>query len=460
MNSLINIIETIAQINIYPMFKAWNIVNVLLFAFWLAFSFHKLKPKLGTFMAGFFAINFSFAIVSLIDEFWFIANIDLMLNSPLYSFFERWGWKIFYLYFVFKYSRQYFGDLINIRSKKFILAEFGLALSALIPIFFFKPYNIKDYVGAPYPLWVLYIFGDILQWSLSTLGFVFLWKGSPRIPSNFFYGLKEYYRMWKWKIKTIKRSNKLNLFKSKLFYEMIRQTASKFGLKFNASPETREDNPVIMKMVDGDFYYEYEDIPQVHSTIDKIFTDKVYGRRPKGIVIDIGAHVGVYSRYASAFSKVFAIEPQINNFIKLKKNSNYHNIVPIKMVISSKDGHAKLYSSFFDSNCSITQEGRNDFSIVESMRLDSFIDKFIPRKYINLIKIDAEGAEMEILKSGEKYLKNGRIMGVVIASYHYNGEHLDVEKYLKRMGFSVMTDMSKEIVTFGIKTSTPMVVSA
>jgi len=77
------------------------------------------------------------------------------------------------------------------------------------------------------------------------------------------------------------------------------------------------------------------------------------------IIIDIGAHIGKYSIIASKINpnaKIYAIEPEKDNFNLLNKNiklNKVKNIFPIKVALSDKKGVARLYK------CKINKNGRN-----------------------------------------------------------------------------------------------------
>ncbi len=56
---------------------------------------------------------------------------------------------------------------------------------------------------------------------------------------------------------------------------------------------------------------------------------------------------------------------------------------------------------------------------------------------VDLVKIDAEGAELDILRGGSRSLD--RVDRVVIAAYHFPGEERLCRDYLRGRGFEVST---------------------
>jgi FkbM family methyltransferase len=127
------------------------------------------------------------------------------------------------------------------------------------------------------------------------------------------------------------------------------------------------------------------------------------------IVIDVGAAFGFYSIVASKMvgqqGKVVAIEPQPDSFEMLNKNiklNSLTNISTLNYAVSSKKTTLKLYSSY-----SILQEraGQNPQQHIEvsADTLDNLLGQLDLDK-ANWIKVDVEGAELEVLKGAEGIL--------------------------------------------------------
>lgn len=132
------------------------------------------------------------------------------------------------------------------------------------------------------------------------------------------------------------------------------------------------------------------------------------------VVFDIGANIGYLSIYISKLigsqGKVFAFEPESNNYYKLQKNialNKINNILTYKVACSNKEEELKLYLSEGinkGTHSLIKKEylQQEQFEIVNTIKLDDFIVKN-NIDYINLIKIDVEGAELEVIQ-GMSYL--------------------------------------------------------
>ena len=121
------------------------------------------------------------------------------------------------------------------------------------------------------------------------------------------------------------------------------------------------------------------------------------------VVIDCGANVGelyLALEYKNINVKYYAFEPDIDSFECLKKNikgnDNLKNIG-----LSDRDGNATLYLGTSTGDSSMEYFGSENENTIEIKRLDSFnFNK------VHLLKIDAEGHELEVLKGASDILNN------------------------------------------------------
>lgn len=143
------------------------------------------------------------------------------------------------------------------------------------------------------------------------------------------------------------------------------------------------------------------------------------------VVIDCGANVGVVSGYfASKGAKVYSFEPDPNAFAMLKKRFEYNdNVTCINKGVWKENSKMKLYfHSEFDGNnipwsvgSSIIKEKGNvntdNYTEVDLIDLSEFINGF--NTPIKVLKIDIEGAEIEVLNKlidTRKYENIGKIL--------------------------------------------------
>lgn len=153
---------------------------------------------------------------------------------------------------------------------------------------------------------------------------------------------------------------------------------------------------------------------------------KSYLRHQSGVLIDVGANQGSYTKEALAIQsnlKIYCFEPHPKTFQILKKNiSNFKNVKTINKGLSSSNGILTLYdyqdndgslhaSLFREVITSIHHAGDAIKHEVEVITLDDLIDKEKIDE-VSLLKIDTEGNELEILRGGAKALSSGKIKAI------------------------------------------------
>lgn len=118
------------------------------------------------------------------------------------------------------------------------------------------------------------------------------------------------------------------------------------------------------------------------------------------VVIDIGANVGELSLWLSrqGVNQVYSYEPDKVEYSALAKNCEKNpNIVPFQMAMFSTVGKMKLYSDNKNGDSGLIFSGRYEEEYeVDVATLDCMINE-LGLKKIKVLKIEAEGAEPEIL---------------------------------------------------------------
>lgn len=121
---------------------------------------------------------------------------------------------------------------------------------------------------------------------------------------------------------------------------------------------------------------------------------------PDQAVVDIGANIGYYTlifaRIVSPSGRVFAFEPDIDNFNLLHKNievNKYENVVLIQKAVSNHTGESKLYLDRFSNLDHRLYKSSNDDKgvSIRTVRLDDYFNQMDIQ--IDFIKIDIQGAE-------------------------------------------------------------------
>lgn len=151
------------------------------------------------------------------------------------------------------------------------------------------------------------------------------------------------------------------------------------------------------------------------------------------IVIDVGAHIGLFSLYASQSCKkglVYAFEPMIENYKMLESNfqlNNIQNIITENSAISKSTSKIILYQNQDESGHSKFVTTDNPIEVNSKSLNDFFGENKL--KACHLLKLDCEGAEYEIIDSlNEKYFD---IIEKMIIEYHLADSNPELLENLK-----------------------------
>ncbi|RLE90918.1 MAG: hypothetical protein DRN04_14005 [Thermoprotei archaeon] len=161
------------------------------------------------------------------------------------------------------------------------------------------------------------------------------------------------------------------------------------------------------------------------------------------VVIDIGAHVGLYSLLASLYAKkVISIEPHPVNYRLLEINkfiNNAQNIHPINTaIIGTKFVRSvRLCQSVHSGGASIMIESSSKCYDVPAQTLNEIVENYIDDVDSDvLLKMDVEGAEFDIFRSLDIGLL-GRIRFIVMELHLKYGPLYDIVEKLKLANFQI-----------------------
>jgi FkbM family methyltransferase len=186
-------------------------------------------------------------------------------------------------------------------------------------------------------------------------------------------------------------------------------------------------------------------------TVVEVWVQKVYGKldflkqidRP--IIVDIGANIGCFSLYAwskNQRAKIFAVEPEANNFSILKDNVHINhadlNISCLNFALSGDGGLQKLYLDKETNSGKNSFFGHGRYMEVESLSLEHLFT-YAKIDYCDLLKIDIEGGEYDVLyKSNDEIfhkISNIILEWHIIPSVDSPDE---LKRFLEGKGFSVL----------------------
>lgn len=174
------------------------------------------------------------------------------------------------------------------------------------------------------------------------------------------------------------------------------------------------------------------------------------------LVFDIGANQGIFALYAaSKGAKVYAVEPDPANFAILQNNIAINGlnekIIPINCAVASEAGSLTLYiperngqtltglitttkeisKQYLDMGITALRELQ-----IEALRLSDLFDKY-KIQTIDLLKIDCEGAELDILSGGGP--AEFRRVRHIIMETHSGYAESSLYRRVQALGFQVIS---------------------
>ncbi len=132
--------------------------------------------------------------------------------------------------------------------------------------------------------------------------------------------------------------------------------------------------------------------------------------RPGDTILDIGANLGAYTLlfggWTGAWGRVFAFAPAPSPFAGLTAhvalNGLSGHVVTLQQAVSASDGTAEFIADGVDGSNRLTTDrtGAAATLTVTKTSVDSFCDRMGITPH--LIKIDAEGAELDVLRGARR----------------------------------------------------------
>jgi FkbM family methyltransferase len=212
--------------------------------------------------------------------------------------------------------------------------------------------------------------------------------------------------------------------------------------------------------------YNYEFYCRINKDDFKIMTihedDIIEHFTPKqgDIVVDIGAHIGLYtiisSKRVGTNGKVVAIEADPGNFEMLNRNIKLNqltNVIPLNYAVYSKETKIKLYlpsgeSGFTKYNTIVSNWANTEDKFVEvnANTLDYLLQiNQIREEEVNWIKIDVEGAEFEVLKGAQNVLSKSKDIALLMELHGPpNVYRPKVQEFLNLYNFKIELEKSYE----------------
>jgi FkbM family methyltransferase len=204
---------------------------------------------------------------------------------------------------------------------------------------------------------------------------------------------------------------------------------------------------IIVPEYDYKFYVRraMEDLATYENAIFQLFRPK-----QEDNFVDIGAHIGRYTIMAAKrigdSGRVIAIEAHPETFELLNKNiklNGLHNVMTINTVVTSQKGKVKLYlpgqaNGFTVYNTIMINRANptENFLEVEANTLDNILNENNIQR-VNYLKIDVEGAELEVLKGAANTLSLNKDL-TLLMEVHGDANYNPVLDILREYNFQII----------------------
>ncbi|MFH1244249.1 MAG: FkbM family methyltransferase [bacterium] len=199
----------------------------------------------------------------------------------------------------------------------------------------------------------------------------------------------------------------------------------------------------------GKYEIWYENSEEFYELKKEIFGENIYYLeidKADPTIVDLGAHIGMTTLYYKRLfpeAKVWAYEPQPNNFSLLKKNieeNQVNNVELIQAAVAPKTGLLRLNDPVGDnawkSGMGIIPKGWKGIQTTREAQVTAVAISEVLNQRIDILKMDIEGMEYEVVRAAGIALRNAQ--HILIEVHPRAGHRLEeIEKILLQQGFRI-----------------------
>ena len=166
------------------------------------------------------------------------------------------------------------------------------------------------------------------------------------------------------------------------------------------------------------------------------------------VIIDCGANIGeiflsIKQLKNNNYSfKYYGFEPDQVIFELLENNTN--NQIKEPLALASDEGFRKLYLRSKTADSSFEEGTKENFIMVKTVTLDSI---FLDYESIKLLKLEAEGYELDVLLGSKKILSKVKFISADLGYELENNTRRsfeEVDNFLSKNNFSLISSTTRE----------------
>lgn len=163
----------------------------------------------------------------------------------------------------------------------------------------------------------------------------------------------------------------------------------------------------------------------------------------RGLFIDVGAHVGLWSRMAqkAGFKQILAFEPNKHNYECLQKNITNKEHLLCNFGLSDKNEYVEFENPENDNSGAnaIKGEGKTKLYKFDDLMLNHLI------KNKTLTKIDVQGYEDKVVRGMTNFIKQYKPI-IIVEQWLDGKEDLRATKYCLSLGMKILEKIKKEVI--------------
>lgn len=184
---------------------------------------------------------------------------------------------------------------------------------------------------------------------------------------------------------------------------------------------------------------------------EDLIIDRLLNHKKRGIYVDVGAHDPSLRNNTKRFYQKgwrgINIEPDSTNFKKLSRVRPRD--INLNIGISDKNSMLNFYRFDPDTISTFSKENLNEYQRygfklkeiikIKTKKLSDILSIYIKNKKIDFFSIDAEGHDLQVLKSNN-WNKFRPTLICIESHYHYNKENIfeettGINKFLTKVGY-------------------------